>query len=125
MNSRMRTLLTSELAGWRMAGPGGFRPLGEDVMESHGGPVLDSPLHRTGAIDRLAPALHRWSRQVGPWNVFEVAARGPRIQVRLNGEEVLVREHGTREQAGHVGLQNHREGSAVQFRNLRVIPVRA
>jgi hypothetical protein len=33
-------LLSDDLAGWKMAGKGGFRPLGNAVVESHGGPGL-------------------------------------------------------------------------------------
>lgn len=183
-----RELLTSDLAGWRMAGPGGFRWTSGGTVESHGGSglfwyaeevfenfvltvewrtaslednsgvflrfppltdspqpaiergyevqiddrgldpekqALDSPLHLTGAIYKLAPATRRCSRPVGSWNSFEVVADGPVICVRLNGEEVSRLGNASREPSGHIGLQNHHEGSAVQFRSLRVTPLAA
>jgi hypothetical protein len=85
--------------------------------------ALGSPLHLTGAIYGLAPAVRRRSRPVGEWNYFEITARGTTIAVQLNGEEVSLLENPSREPRGHIGLQNHHEGSAVQFRKLRVLPL--
>lgn len=178
-----RSLLTPGLAGWRMAGPGGFRWAAEGVLESHGGTglfwyadevfedfilraewritriednsgiflrcppldddpqpaiergyeiqiddrgfdpeteTLDSPRHLTGAVYTLAPATCLASRPVGSWNEFEITALGPSITVRLNEREVCRLENAGREPRGHVGLQNHHDGSAVQFRKLRI-----
>lgn len=181
-----RSLLDSDLRGWRMAGPGGFRWAGPGVLESFGGsgllwyadeafadfilqvewrvtapednsgvflrcpPLQDearpaiehgyevqidergldpaagrlgSPLHLTGAIYRLAPARPGLSWPVGAWNLFEIIAGGPCIEVRLNGAEASRLDNGSRRLAGHVALQNHHEGSAVQFRRLDIIPL--
>lgn len=85
--------------------------------------VTGSPLHLTGAIYRLAPATRLLSRETGLWNAFEVSAIGPTITVRLNGQEASKLEHASRSPRGHVALQNHHEGSAVRFRNLRVLPL--
>jgi Domain of Unknown Function (DUF1080) len=183
-----RRLLTGDLAGWRMAGPGGFRRLPDGSIESYGGSglfwyadevfedfvltvawritrlednsgvflrcppladstrpaiergyevqiddrgldpqsrVLGSPLHLTGAIYRLAPAIRRCSRPVGEWNTFEVSANGSTIAVKLNGEKVSRLENASREPRGHIALQNHHEGSVVQFRDLLVALLRA
>jgi hypothetical protein len=84
---------------------------------------LGNALHLTGAIYRLAPARLLASRPAGEWNAFEVTARGPLILVRLNGAEVSRLENGSRERRGHIALQNHHEGSAVQFRNLAITPL--
>jgi hypothetical protein len=84
--------------------------------------VFGSALHLTGAIYEQAPAVRRCSRAVAHWNYFEINASGPTISVRLNGEQVSLLENASREPRGHIGLQNHHEGSAVQFRNLRVLP---
>jgi hypothetical protein len=81
---------------------------------------LDSPVHRTGAIYKLAPAVPGASRPVGSWNRFEIAAHGPSISVRLNDMPVSYLERGYRRSAGHIGLQAHHSGSAVQFRCLWV-----
>jgi hypothetical protein len=181
--SEILSLLTPELAGWCMAGTGGFRWVADDVLESYGGPgllwyaerrfdvftlsvewrilhaddnsgvfvhcpplagdpspaiaqgyeiqiddrgvdprtgSLNSPLHVTGAIYERAPAQRLASRGAGEWNVFEVVARPEELIVLLNGEEVssLALTPGA---DGHIALQNHHEGSRVQFRGLRVM----
>lgn len=82
-----------------------------------------SPLHLTGAIYRLAPATRLLSRETGLWNAFEVSAIGSAITVRLNGQEASKLAPATRTPRGHIGLQNHHEGSAVRFRNLHVLPM--
>jgi 3-keto-disaccharide hydrolase len=83
--------------------------------------VLGSRLHLTGAIYGLAPAARRCSRPLGAWNLFDITARGPTITVDLNGQEVSSLQNASREPQGHIGLQSHHEGSAVQFRNLAVV----
>ena len=65
--------------------------------------------------------MRRCSRPVGAWNLFEVSASGATIAVKLNGEDVA-RLDNAREPSGHIGLQNHHEGSTVQFRHLQVTP---
>jgi Domain of Unknown Function (DUF1080) len=83
-----------------------------------------SPLHRTGAIYKLAPAARLASHPLGMWNEFEIVARDADIWVRLNGEPVAHLDHNVgRPRQGHVGLQNHHAGSRVQFRNLRLLPL--
>jgi hypothetical protein len=79
-----------------------------------------SPLHLTGAIYKLAPAARLLSRPVGEWNEFRVTARGARIAVELNGEQASRLDHGSREPRGHLALQCHHEGSAVQFAAVRI-----
>jgi hypothetical protein len=81
---------------------------------------LDSPLHRSGAIYKLAPAVPGASRPVGAWNAFEIIARGRSISVRLNDVPVSYLENGYRRTVGHLGLQAHHAGSAVQFRGLDI-----
>lgn len=178
-----RSLLNPDLAGWRMAGPGGFRRTSEGAIESFGGsglfwyadamfgdfvlsvewriahpddnsgvflrcPPLDddvhpaiehgyevqiddrgfdpetgtagSPLHMTGAIYKLAPALRRNWKPVGAWNAFEIRALGTSIAVRLNGLHVVHLPNAQRRTVGHIALQNHHAGSAVRFRNLKI-----
>jgi hypothetical protein len=77
--------------------------------------------HLTGAIYQLAPAVGRCSRPAGEWNLFEITARGPTLAVKLNGAEVSLLKKASREPRGHIGLQNHHDGSAVQFRDLHVM----
>lgn len=80
----------------------------------------DDPLHLTGAVYRLAPALQRASHGVGEWNRFEIVARDFDIAVMLNGIGVSKFTGALRRRGGHVALQNHHEGSAVQFRRLEI-----
>jgi hypothetical protein len=186
-NETARQLLSSDhLVGWRMAGRGGFRALGDGIVESYGGSgilwyaneafedfvltvewrttslddnsgvflraplltdspgpaiehgyevqiddrgadpkrnVFGSPLHLTGAVYQLAPATRRCSRPVGAWNLFEISASGSTIAVKLNGEDVSRLDNAGRDPHGHIGLQAHHEGSAVQFRNLHIAPL--
>ncbi|HSN71849.1 MAG TPA: DUF1080 domain-containing protein [Steroidobacteraceae bacterium] len=180
------SLITPELTGWRMSGPGGFRKLDDGSIESFGGsgilwyadatfrdfvleidwritqpednsgvfvriPPLDadiqpaiergyeiqiddrgidpetnaagSPLHLTGAIYKLAPAVRQLSHPVGQWNEFRITAGRGAIVVELNGVAVSRLDEPAREREGHIGLQNHHAGSRVQFRNLYVTPL--
>ena len=81
----------------------------------------DDPLHLTGAVYKLAPAMRRASRGIGEWNRFEILAKDFEIGVTLNGIEVSKLNTALRRRGGHVALQNHHEGSAVQFRQLEVV----
>ncbi|PJG57128.1 hypothetical protein CVM73_01590 [Bradyrhizobium forestalis] len=59
----------------------------------------------------------------GPWqwNTFMIEAVGNRIRVTLN--DVLVNDFmdpKPRSLRGHIALQNHHDGSKVQFRNIRI-----
>jgi hypothetical protein len=83
--------------------------------------VFGSAFHLTGAIYQLAPAVRQRSRAVGEWNLFEITARGRMLAVKLNDHAVSMLENASREPRGHIGLQNHHEGSAVQFRDLYVM----
>jgi len=80
-----------------------------------------SPLHRTGAVYKFAPALTQPSLPIGQWNTFEIEARGQALTVKLNGETVSnLMGDGSRPLKGHIGLQNHHAGARVQFRNVRI-----
>lgn len=176
-------LLSLDLDGWRMTGPGGFRMLKDGTIETQGGtgllwyaaeefadfrlmaewrttqpddnsgiflripaltddpqPAVDQgyevqidergldpatgrendPLHLTGAIYELAPIKQRASRPLGEWNRFDITVRGRSIKVLLNDIAVSEYHEATRRRRGHIGLQNHHNGSMVQFRNLEI-----
>lgn len=83
-----------------------------------------SALHLSGAIYKLAPAIHFASRPVGAWNRFRIVAQGATLAVALNGLETarLTRDLGRR-RGGHIALQCHHPGSQVQFRNVRLEPI--
>lgn len=78
------------------------------------------PLHATGAVYELAPATRKAANPIGQWNRYEIEARGGKITVKLNDQVVSTLANGTRNAMGFIGLQNHHEGSLVQFRNVRV-----
>lgn len=86
----------------------------------------DEPLSpwSSGSLYRhVAPSAHAM-KNAGEWNEIEVACRGPRIRIVLNGTEVLDFDQTTlpdtrgKPVLGSVCLQNH--CSAVRFRNIRV-----
>jgi hypothetical protein len=79
-----------------------------------------SPRHLTGALYEVAGAQLRASLRVGSWNLFEITAQGPAIEVVLNGTPVCRIEQGERRRSGHIGLQAHHEGSTVRFRRLEI-----
>ena len=83
----------------------------------------DVPDRLSGAIYKLAPATARPSRPIGEWNRFRIEARGDEIIVDLNETRVSHLLGGCRNRDGHIGLQNHHDGSAVQFRKLEIVPV--
>ena len=82
--------------------------------------TFGDPLHRTGAVYKLAPSTKIASRPLGQWNSYEIEARGNDIKVTLNGQSVCELPNGNRPLTGHIGLQNHHPGSRVQFRGLRI-----
>jgi hypothetical protein len=57
---------------------------------------------------------------VGQWHTFEIEAVGPKITVRLNGQQVSQLTNGDWLAKGYIGLQNHHAGSKVQFTRLRI-----
>ncbi len=94
--------------------------------------------HKTGCIYSLSRALADAQKPPGQWNVMEIAMRGQRIDVTLNGELVTQfdpaqplperrfpyePERGPRPERGYIGLQNHDADSAVYFREVSVGPL--
>jgi hypothetical protein len=93
-------------------------------------------IHRTGAVyDAEAPGPYEAPEpdesdadavKPGPWNHFSITFRGSRITVLLNDQEIVdwkaeprgkVKDFAPR---GYIGLQNHDDKSAVEFRNIVV-----
>ena len=72
----------------------------------------------TSIYDTVAPTKNL-VRPAGQWNTVTILARGPKIVVEMNGEQVMATEL-TRSRRGHIGLQNHDDRSVVKFRNLRL-----
>lgn len=113
------------------------------ILDDGAAAYKDAPAwYRHGSIYGVVPAKTGHLRPVGEWNFQEVTARGTRITVRLNGAAILdadlapILESGeTADGLGvmqaHPGL--HRttgrigfigSGSRVEFRNLRVKPLK-
>jgi hypothetical protein len=90
-----------------------------------------------GSLYGLAPATRGYLRPVGEWNYQEVVVDGDRLEVHLNGFQILDvniaqagqqpldgREHpGASRTSGHIGFAGHNE--PVEFRNIRVKRLRA
>lgn len=98
------------------------------------------PFQYHGSIYGVVPAKRGFQKPVGEWNAQEIAARGSRITVTLNGtaivdanldevkDEAILAKHrdttrpegsrGIANTRGHIGLLGH--GTRVEFRNLRI-----
>src|SRR5262245_35028400 len=87
------------------------------------------PTQKTGSIYGIVPPSKDALKRVGEWNQMRITAKGPRITVELNGEQIVAanlldhkdkeNEHkGMMRSKGHLGLQSH--DGRVEFRNLYV-----
>jgi choline dehydrogenase-like flavoprotein len=81
--------------------------------------TFDDPLHKTGSIYTLAPSNSAMPL-VGQWHTYEIEAVGPKITVRLDGQQVSQLKNAIRSPKGYIGLQNHHFGSRVQFARVRI-----
>jgi Domain of Unknown Function (DUF1080) len=80
------------------------------------------PAYRTGGIYDRAAASRLASRPAGSWNRFRITAARQHYTVVLNGRRVTDYD-GHRGIVGYVGLQNHDDGSRVEFRRIRALPL--
>jgi Domain of Unknown Function (DUF1080) len=90
-----------------------------------------------GSLYGLAPATRGYLRPAGEWNYQEVVVEGDRIEVHLNGFEILNvnvaearkkpldgKEHpGASRTSGHIGFAGHNE--PVAFRKIRIKSLKA
>jgi hypothetical protein len=91
--------------------------------------------HSTGAIYSLAKVSKRTQKPAGEWNTMEIALRGQKTVISLNGEVVNEFDgsqavpqrkawyepvRGPRPDEGYIGLQNHDARSIVYFREISV-----
>ncbi len=81
-------------------------------------------VHATGAAYDAEPATALASKPTGEWNRMRITFQGDRIEVVLNGTQVVdwqaeprgkVEDFATE---GYIGLQNHDDESPVYFRNI-------
>ncbi|WP_341531920.1 family 16 glycoside hydrolase (plasmid) [Nostoc sp. UHCC 0302] len=90
--------------------------------------TFSSPLHKTGAIYRLAPAK-LWATKLpftpgesreGVWNTYEIEVKGSSITVRLNGYLVSKTNDlpSNLQNSGYIGLQYHT--GITHFGNIRL-----
>jgi hypothetical protein len=115
---------TAELARQQPDWKAGFEVQIDDRGVDPERDTMGSPLHLTGALYMLSPALGLASRPLGEWNTFDILAQGLELRVVLNGVEVCVftaPPHKPR--AGRIGLQAHHLGSRVRFRAPRIQPL--
>ena len=81
-------------------------------------------IHQTGAAYDAEAPTHLASNPAGEWNHFKITLLGHRLQVEVNGQEVLNWEMEPRGKVedlaprGYIGLQNHDDRSPVYFRNI-------
>ena len=79
--------------------------------------------HDCGGVIRTVGPSKNMAKPAGEWNRMIVTCRGSRLQVELNGEEIVdvdLAETDSRDRPakGHIGLQDH--GQPLEFRNVRL-----
>jgi hypothetical protein len=91
------------------------------LQDDHG---LDPSVGSSGALYGVFPPSSNPINRAGSWNTVEIACRGPRITITINGSIVQdfdETDHSDlrgKPRSGFLTLQNH--GGMVRFRNLRV-----
>ena len=86
------------------------------ILDDHGREPKKSS---TGALYDVVAASKNMSKPTGEWNKARVACKGKRIQISLNGEDII--DYQTdRLTRGYIGLQNHDGHAVVKFRNIRI-----
>jgi Domain of Unknown Function (DUF1080) len=114
--------LTSDHAGWRMAGPGGFRRLPDGIVESYGGPGFFWYAHEAFEDFALSVAwrITRSDDNSGVFLRFPPLSDSPQPAIE-RGYEVQIDDRGLDPKRNVFGSACLHNGSAVQFRDLYVI----
>jgi len=87
------------------------------ILDDHG--MAEPKKWSTGALYDVVAASKVMSKPAGEWNTVRIEARGPKVSIWLNGEEIIHHEN-ARSLRGYLGLQNHDDKAVVQFRNIRL-----
>lgn len=77
------------------------------------------PTYRTGSIVNVAPPMQTVDAG-GQWNRFQIAARGPRLTVAMNGVDTVDVED---ERLGEGPITLQYGAGTVKFRNVRIRPL--
>lgn len=86
----------------------------------------------TGALYGIEPPSRQVTKRAGQWQEMRIVCAGRRVEVFLNGQQVLDADldaypekakdrPGMTRKEGHIGLQNHK--SPIEFRNIRIRPI--
>jgi hypothetical protein len=81
--------------------------------------------HDHGGIIRTAAASKNMSRPPHQWNRMVITCIGPKLQVELNGEQIIDANLAEgpmkdRPSTGYIGLQDHGRPNDILFRNVRI-----
>lgn len=92
------------------------------ILDSHGKP---EPLghHDCGGVIRTAGPSKNMAKPAGEWNHLWIKAVGTKLQVKLNGEQIIdidlaETESKDKPLKGYFGLQDH--GQVMWFRNIKI-----
>jgi Domain of Unknown Function (DUF1080) len=86
------------------------------IVDDHGKEPRKSS---TGALYDVVAATKNMSKPANEWNKVRITCKGKRIQINLNGEDVV--DYQTdRLTRGYLGLQNHDAQAVIKFRNIRI-----
>ena len=86
------------------------------ILDDHGREPKKST---TGALYDVVAATKNMSRPGNEWNKARITCKGKRIQINLNGEDIIDYET-DRLTRGYLGLQNHDSHAVIKFRNIRI-----
>jgi len=86
------------------------------ILDDHG---REPKTFTTGALYDVVAASKNMSKPAAQWNKALITCQGKRIQINLNGEDIVDYQTG-RLTRGYIGLQNHDDQAVVKFRSIRI-----
>jgi len=93
-----------------------------DIGKGFTGCIYDES-RRNKILAKAPDEVIKKAEKPGDWNVYEIRCEGPRIVLKVNGEQTVdyTEEDKTLEQEGLIGLQIHGGAkSEIQFRNITI-----